>query len=84
MIKADKVAELLQKQLELMETLKGRDLGGFALICPPGGATAVEITLIASHTNPSDFFKQVAEKCGATAKEWGDQNQFSGAVRGVR
>jgi hypothetical protein len=78
MIKADKVAELLKKQLELMETLKGRDLGGFALVCPPDGEP-VEIVLMTSHSDPASFFRQVAEKCGATAKQLGEQ--FTGAVR---
>ena len=78
---ADTVAMLLKKQLELMETLTGRELGGFALICPPEG-DPVEIVTLGSHADPRSFFLQVAEKCGATAKALGEQ--FTGGVRMAR
>jgi len=84
MIKADRVAELLKKQLELMETLSGHELGGFALICPPEG-DPIDISLVTSHSDPAAFYKMVAEKCSATAKEYGEKNAWTGgAIARVR
>ena len=79
MIKADKVAELLKRQLALMETLTGHELGGFAVVCPPEG-DPIEIALVTSHADPASFYKMVAEKCSATAKDWADKNTYTPAM----
>ena len=61
MIKSEAVATSLKKSLELMETLKGHELGGYALIIPPEG-DEVQITLLGTHPDTAPFYKMLAEK----------------------
>lgn len=80
MIPAEKVAALLDKQRELMETLKGKSLTGFAIIIPPEGE-AIEVMLMGSHADLKSFYTLVKDKLVAAQ----ETNQFGGVrTPGIR
>ncbi len=81
MIPADKIAAMLDKQRELMETLKGQEIGGYAIIVPPQGEPITFITL-GSMNDEKSFYKYLSDKLSANLEA--SQMGGVGMPRGMR
>lgn len=65
MPKAEDVAKLLAKHTKLMETLAGEEIGGFALVIPPGDGAVVEVVLLDGTVGDEvAFYTLVSTKLG--------------------
>ncbi len=81
MIPAEKIADILRRNLELMETLKGKNLIGFALIIPPTGE-AIEFQTLGSQSDEKSFYKYLSDKLSANLEA--SQMGGVGMPRGMR
>ena len=81
MIKAEKIADGLKKQIELLDLLKGRDISYYAIVIPPDGE---EITMLSveSHADTRAFYEALSNRCKVALEKSGLGGV--GMPRGVR
>jgi hypothetical protein len=73
MISPEKVTAILEKNVALMNALKGQMIGGFAIIIPPEGEP-IEFVTLGSQSDQKSFFKYLTDKISGSV----EANQYGG------